>query len=374
MGKYEASGNSEAAAFNKRKPKTSRVRSSKSGNKPDGKRRKRRLILPVILTVLLATGMIAYLSTLETPGIAGDVPKVEPPDTPSISGPGSSAQPGTSDPKTDRNYREKGKFYNILLVGTNDGYNTDTIMLCSVDVVNNKVNIASIPRDTMIDTDAKIKRINGAYGRVGIRDEDGGREGLCEEVETITGVPVDYYAVVNIKSFTKIVDTIGGVDFYVPYNMYHVDLDPSMSINLQKGQQTLTGKKALQMMRYRGTNQNDFGRMQLQRDFLLATAKQVLQKFDATKIIEIIGVINESTKTDMPLNNMVWFYENVVKKLDLDKDIEFMQFPVEGTGKYNKQDYVYLDPAGVLEMVNEKFNPYAGERTEKDIKIIHLEN
>ena len=56
---------------------------------------------------------------------------------------------------------------------------------------------------------------------------------------------------VNVASFVEIVDLFGGVELEVPYDMYHPDAKLAYTINLQKVLQTLDGKKALQMVRYR---------------------------------------------------------------------------------------------------------------------------
>ena len=140
---------------------------------------------------------------------------------------------------------------------------------------------------------------------------------VCVSSEACSHYP-DFYCVVNMASFVKIVDLFGGVEFNVPYNMYHPDADSRYTINLQKGMQTLNGKKALQMVRFRGTSQNDFGRMELQRNFLVAIAKKVLNSFTLAQVTDLIPIVNESVKTNMPVKDMLWFYTNVVSEIDFD--------------------------------------------------------
>ncbi len=261
----------------------------------------------------------------------------------------------------------KKNFYTFLLVGTNDDYNTDTIMLGSVDADKDVVNVVSIPRDTMVDVDINIKKINNAYGRKGI-DE------LCSEVEEVTGVYPDYYCLVNMEDFIEVVDVIGGVYFDVPYNMYHADKDIKFNIALPKGYQLLDGKKAIQLVRFRGTSASDYGRMEVQRDFLKAVGKKLVSDFSISQASDLISVMSKSIKTNMPVKDMIWFYVNVARTIDFDNDITFDTMPGTTTGKYGKQDYVYLDPQSTVDYINEKINPYTTDIDVDELNIIHLEN
>ncbi|NCB03957.1 MAG: LytR family transcriptional regulator [Clostridia bacterium] len=335
--------------------------STPASRKPRKKRSRR--VLPFVLLGLFAllVGLIIYIST---PPSVPD-PPVKP------VGPDLTVATTGDDPDITQagatGFVRRDQFYTFLLVGTMDGYNTDTIMLGSIDTEKDEVNVLSIPRDTMVDVPAKIKKINGAYGREGI-DE------LCREVGEITGIYPDFYAVVNVESFIQIVDLFGGVEFDVPYNMVHLDKESKYSINLRKGVQTLNGKKALQMVRYRGTSQSDFGRMELQRNFLVAIAKKVMREFSVTQIKDMIPIVNQSLQTNMPVKDMIWFYLNVISSLDMDNDVHFHAMPGTTFGYYNKQSYVYLGAEEMLALINQTINPYTTDITEQDVHIIHLEN
>ena len=241
-------------------------------------------------------------------------------------------------------------------------------MVGAIDMTTHKCNIISIPRDSMIDTDAKIKRINGTYGRVGME----GKGGLLYAVWGVTGIYPQYYCLVNMKTFIQIVDLIGGVEFDVPYDMYHADKDPDYHIDLKKGTQLLDGKKAIQLVRYRGTKLNDFGRINMQKDFLVAMLKQVKNSFTIDKATGIITTAYKSLKTNMPLDDMIYFYTEGLRKMNLNEDITFYTMPWLGTGKYNGQDYVYLDEAKSIELINNTINPYTTDLTTSDIYVQEL--
>ena len=257
--------------------------------------------------------------------------------------------------------------YTFVLAGTNDDYNTDTIMLGQVDANNDTATLVSIPRDTMVDVNIKYKKINNAYGRAGM-DE------LRRLLGEVTGIYPDYYCLVNMEDFIEIVDVIGGVDFNVPYDMYHADVDPKYHIDLKAGYQTLDGKKAIQLVRFRGTSANDYGRMEVQRDFLKAVGKKMVTEFSLSQASGMIEVMAKSIETNMPVKDMIWFFINVATTMDFDTGLVFDVMPGTTTGRYNGQDYVYLDAEQTAEYINANINPYTTDIDPDDLNIIHLED
>ncbi len=263
----------------------------------------------------------------------------------------------------------KKGYYTIMLAGTVDSYNTDTMILCSVDTENGKVKLVSINRDTQVDAPIQIPKINAMYGWKG-------PETMCQKVTEVTGIPINDYVVINMKSFIKIIDMIGGVDYNVPFDMIHQDANLEFNIRLYAGQQNLNGKEALQFVRFRSTSENDFGRVNRQKDFLIATIKQVMQKFSLSQIEDYIGIFNDNVKTSLTVQEMVWYFLNVVRDLDFDEDVSSDTLPYDTTGywknpnaNYGAQSYVYLDPQQIVDYVNANLNPYTTDLTVDDVNI-----
>lgn len=266
--------------------------------------------------------------------------------------------------------RKQGS-YTVLLVGTQDDYNTDTIMICHLNTKDGTLNVVSIPRDTKVNTKRSLKKINGAYGESKKKGEpESGINGLISELATLIGFPVDCYAMVDMKAFKQLVDAIDGVDFNVPVNMKKNTGD--MMIDLKKGEQHLNGDEALQLMRYRGYNgsggvdHDDFGRMQMQQEFLKAVAKQTLQIKNVSKIDDFVKIAEENLKTNLNIRHMGWFAQELMK-LNLD-NINFATLPVNA--KQNSQSYLFVKPTEALAMINEMINPFTEEITGKN--VVHL--
>lgn len=109
---------------------------------------------------------------------------------------------------------------NILLLGIlganhpGGGLNTDTIMVASISPKANKISLVSIPRDLwVIDPGKNTKsKINAVYE---YGEEKGAGQGIADMekmVGDISGLSIDYAAVVSTQGFSQLVDTVGGVE------------------------------------------------------------------------------------------------------------------------------------------------------------------
>lgn len=257
----------------------------------------------------------------------------------------------------------KSDYYTFLLCGTDAGeYLTDTIMVASYDVKNQKLNIVSVPRDSMLNVTWTVKRVNTAYAI-------GGIDRLMEELTRILGFHVDFYASVNLAAFVEIIDEIGGVEYDVPQDMKYSDPGQGLYIDLKAGMQRLNGEKAMELIRFRSYAQGDIQRISVQQSFLKATANQVLKVGNITKINEIAEILSKYMDTDLSVGNIIWLGE---KMLSLKMaDIGTSTLPGSGA-MYNEQSYWLLDAAGVVDIVNENINPYKSPISLSDLDIVTL--
>ncbi|UWG98356.1 LCP family protein [Dehalobacter sp. DCM] len=179
-------------------------------------------------------------------------------------------------------------------------YNTDTLMVASVDPNTKIISLLSIPRDTRIELNgSKYLKINSVVMYEGL-DE------LKNQVTELTGIELDGYVLTNFDGFKNIIDTLGGIDLYVEMDMYKETGDKVDGvINLKKGDQHLSGTQALQYARYRGDNTADIGRTARQQKVLTAVAKEVLQPSTLTKLTALIPQLKEAVETDLSLADIL---------------------------------------------------------------------
>ncbi len=247
--------------------------------------------------------------------------------------------------------------FTCLLLGVADMGGSDTIMLGVFDTGAKTASLISIPRDTVVYYNGKYRKINATYA--------GGAEAVAEAVGDLLGVPVDYWVSVNLKAFSSIVNQIGGVYFDVPVRMDYKDPYQDLVIDIQPGYQLLDGKKAEGVMRCRSCYANaDIGRAATQRAFLVALAKQTITPSNATKVTSLINTFNKYVKSNMPLNNMVWFGTQAI---GMDLDTALHAGSLEGKWV---SPYWQLDDEAVLELVN-SLGIYKEEVPARALHIVH---
>ncbi|OOB79926.1 MAG: hypothetical protein BEN18_02025 [Epulopiscium sp. Nuni2H_MBin001] len=228
----------------------------------------------------------------------------------------------------------------VAVFGTDlDGYITDTILVVNINSITNKIKVVSIPRDTKVEwTSAQQSalenrrgfsvsstKINEMTAYAGI---DNIKDFTVKQIEMLLGIEIDNYVVVSLSAFKDVVDAVGGVEMYVPVDMYYVDSYQGLYIDLEEGLQLLDGDKAEMLVRYRSYPTGDVQRIAVQQEFLQAFAKTVLSPSIVTKIPELVSVFFTSVRTDATIGEIFSYYD-YVKGIDI-SDITFQTLPGEG--------------------------------------------
>lgn len=275
---------------------------------------------------------------------------------------------------------EVERYYTMLVVGDDqEGGNTDTLMLLRFDTVDMAVNIVSIPRDTLVNSELSNKKINAIYHNLD------GIESLMDEVEDITGFRPNNYAVINVNVFMDVVNAMGGVDFYVPFDMDYDDyadhdkdgvVEYVFTIHVEEGQQTLNGYNALGVFRWRQNNNGaghtygnpDIERIEMQHNLLMAIAQKAMATRNVVTLTNIAAAVLDQCETDLSLANIGWYITQFMQ-MDM-SNINFYTMPT--TGAYiNDTSYVTINVDDWITMVNEHFNPYGNKITREDCGILY---
>ena len=165
------------------------------------------------------------------------------------------------------------KRINVLLFGnTNEGL-ADTIMLVSFDPENKTAAVISVPRDTYYAREG----YSGGFLKINSVAHEG-HIALCQAInDVLLGIPINYYAMVEYSGIEKIVDSLGGVPMNVERDMKYTSRNGKLRIDIEKGQQVLSGKKSVEFLRYRkGYSDGDLGRVHAQQEFMKSAAKQAI--------------------------------------------------------------------------------------------------
>jgi len=339
----------------------------KNGKK-NGKNKKNRALKALAITACVIAGIALAVFIIHEMNVKP--PEITPPPTVSKAPPKVSGEPNASGrpdedseaPNTHVAGR-KDDVYTVLLTGSNSGL-TDVLMIATFDTVNKTINVMNIPRDTYVGIAKRsVKKINGAYNT-------GGMEMLLEEVESLIGFMPDNYVHIDMKGFEKFVESIGGVDYNVPFRMWHPDAESQYTIDLQAGQQRLNGKQALMFVRFRNDKTGgDYGRIERCQEFLTSVAKQTLKFKHITKIGEFAEIFAKYVDMDLTIGELTWFAEQAMG-VDMDNNLHFHTMPGGVEPILNGVSYIFGNEAETLEIINESINPLTRDLTADDLKII----
>ncbi len=257
--------------------------------------------------------------------------------------------------------------YTLLLAGSDDGTgNTDTIMVGRLDTVRHTANFVSIPRDTLINVDTPIRKLNSVYWTA-VYSGASGSDALRRHIKKLIGFDVDCYAVIELDAFERAVDALGGIWFDVPQRMYY---EEGPVIDLEPGYQLLNGEQAMWLCRYRsGYVNGDLDRIEVQHSFLRAAADQFLQLGSIPNIPQVAAILAESMDTNMTASNMAWFARQFLRCRS--EDIRFLTAP--NTPAYvHDLSYTFLDLYNWIQMVNEYLNPSTQPVGEGQLDLVYL--
>ena len=291
-------------------------------------------------------------------------------------------------PRADGERKSKD-FYTVLVLGrdTGGGGNTDTMLLASYDVTNQKATVMSIPRDTMVNVPWDIKKINSVYNYYGAGEK--GIKALYKEVSQLVGFEPDYQVIIEWDAVGAIVEAMGGVYYDVPRDMNYDDPYQDLYIHQAKGYRKLSGEDAMQVLRYRHDNTDpvtgkrrgyldgDIGRIKTQQGLLKAMIEQLLQLKNVTKIGEFARVVKNNVTSDLTFEEMLWFgSQAVMGGLKVD-DVNFVTMPNTGKYIYSRSigkplSYVVPNAQELLDLVNNELSPFVEKFTMRDLDIMSV--
>lgn len=264
------------------------------------------LVTAVVCAMLAVAGVVAYNTFIYNKGatnaVAAEVPELE------------DVKGTDKQPTVDQSLNKT-----IAVFGTDKaGSLTDVILVVHFNSQTNKINIVSVPRDTKVEwSEAQINVLPKKHqwvreGKINEMTSWGGIENIrpltISTLETMLGVKIDNYVVVNLDAFRQIVDAIDGVEVEVKQRMKKDDYSQNLHIDLYPGVQVLDGDKAEQFVRFRSYRNGDLGRIEAQQQFLEAFTKKVLSPEIITKVPKIIPILFTSIQTDISLTEIPSYY------------------------------------------------------------------
>ncbi|TNM42878.1 LytR family transcriptional regulator [Nocardioides albidus] len=215
--------------------------------------------------------------------------------------------------------------YNILLIGGDSGNDrwglrTDSMTVASVDATTGRTVMIGLPRNMQnfpfrrgsvmaeqfpkgFDCDGCY--LNGVSTWVGDHtelfkgSEHPGIDATVSAIEGITDLDINYWVMVNMRGFERLVDAFGGVTLNVRQRIPVGGLGKDVTGYIEPGRRKLNGHDALWYARAR-EGSDDYSRMARQKCVFSALVAQVSPAQALTNFQEIAKASSAMIQTDIP--------------------------------------------------------------------------
>ena len=231
----------------------------------------------------------------------------------------------------------KGR-YNVLLLGGDSGADRwglrpDSITVASIDEETGRTVLFGLPRNmqnfpfregSVMDEQfpdgfdcedcylnslstfaADNKQLFAGHDNPGV-------EATIEGVEGITGLDINYYAMVNLKGFRELVDAVGGVEMNVRDRIPIGGVGAPITGYIEPGVKRLDGFETLWFARSR-SGADDYSRMARQKCVMNAMLDQLSPQVVVTKFSQIAKASQEVVSTDLPASELDRFIALALK-------------------------------------------------------------
>lgn len=231
---------------------------------------------------------------------------------------------------------------NILLLGRGgEGQTgpdlTDTILIASIDPINKKAALLSVPRDLYYPKTSNY-RVNSVFAEAKYAAlarkasktdaENAGFTAIEKVIQDDLGIPIHYHVMMDFAGFVQAINTVGGVDINVDEKgVVYERLWDSLTrknyiLDVKQGQQHFDGQRALYYARSRKTSsRGDFDRAERQRKLLIALKEKILSLgtfANPIKISQLLDAFGNHVQANMSINEVMRLYE-IGKEINSDE-------------------------------------------------------
>jgi LCP family protein required for cell wall assembly len=230
--------------------------------------------------------------------------------------------------------------YNVLLVGGDSGagrwgMRTDSMTVASIDATTGKAVLIGLPRNMTdfpfskgsvmhkawphgFDCGYPTCELNGIPTWVGDHAslfkgvENPAMDGTISAIEGITGLRINYWAMVNLAGFRGLVDAVGGVTLNVRQPIPVGGLGSDVTGYIKPGVRKLDGFDTLWFARSRDSS-DDYSRMARQKCVMNAMLHQVSPQTVLTNFEKIAKASSQMISTDIPASEVDRFMALALK-------------------------------------------------------------
>lgn len=243
------------------------------------------------------------------------------------------------------NAEEEKASFSVLLLGVDTGDlgrveqgRSDVMVLMTVDAVNERIVLTSIPRDSYVEIPDRgyMDKVNHAYAF-------GGAELSVDTINQWLGTQIEDYVAVNMAGLQEMVETVGGIEVVPPTTFTQGEF------SFVEGQPIhINGEGALAYVRNRYDSGGDYGRQGRQREVIMAIIKQAVSIDSLLNAPKIMSTLSENIDTNYNVTDLLALFNQYRAYSD---SIETFQL----TGNGQMIDGVYyeiIDESSLNELKN----------------------
>ena len=278
---------------------------------------------------------------------------------------------GTLEQEKDPDIEANGdRFYNILMLGIDydaqaddrayeEGKGmTDVIMYVQIDRDNGTVNAFQIPRDTYYGLDMGEGRkpihakINEVYANG--PDQKNKINNLANKIYELFKLPVDDYVTIDMQAFKAMLNNMGGIDMYVPWDIITVDKETGKEdLVCPKGNHRISGDTAELILRNRNYATADYQRLETQQYFYAALVKSLLNDYTLADYYSTCKVVAHYVNTSLDISEIWALYATSLKIQP--ENIFIVRAPGGAANIEGYQQVYYVDRPSCARILNEHF-------------------
>lgn len=280
--------------------------------------------------------------------------------------------------KVDEDFRS----FSILLMGidenesrkaegqTRENSRTDSLIYLAVNKDKQRMDMVSIPRDSLtLMRNAEDKNDKNAYffDKITHARAYGGEAGTIEAVSNLLNAPINFYAVINFAAFEDVINSLGGVELYVPFDMVEQNANGEMgTVSLKQGWHVLNGEEALAFSRSRYYD-SDIERGQRQLQVIHAVIDKAKSLNALTKVNDLISIVGTNVTHNMSVSKIT-----SAASMFITGDMEIVSHRIGGYDAMMNGVYYYYPKPSHLLYVSSVLNSTLGKELPQTMDILNI--
>ena len=245
--------------------------------------------------------------------------------------------------------QQEDEVINILLVGVDaadsdtESGRSDTMMLVSLNITQNKTTVVSFLRDTLVEIEGHGK------SRLGHTYAYGGVELTMNTVNDTYDLDIQNYITISFADLVEVIDKMGGVK--IPVSQEEADYYRRIGVmDVKEGEVTLSGEQALAHSRNR-TLGSDFERSRRQRSVMYGVYKKIKEERDPADVMELIKFCMTQVETNLTVKELYYLAMEALTA----ENLLLQQAAIPKDGTYEATTYEGMQVLEIKKKANKEY-------------------